>query len=147
MSSSSSSTTNPNDSNSNSTLTALFQEDNHDFAEEFRDKVGALHEHFDRDGDGYLNFHELGDLQYKTSGSELDQDQYVMVCKALSCHPTKGIPVEALRLTYASEGTNLDDDYFKVFPERQKKKKEAAQKEQDGGEKVYEVGPGGVDIS
>ena len=127
----------------NPTLKALFEDCDANFAEEFRDKVGAIHEFFDRDQDGYLNMNELADLQFKTSGNNLDGDQYVMVCKALGCLPNNGIPVEALRLTYAADGTDLDDDYYKVFPERKKPKKE---KQSEEG-KIYEVGRDGVDIS
>lgn len=127
----------------NPTIKALFEEGNEEFAEEFRDKVGAIHEFFDRDKDGYLNFTELGDLQHRTSGNALDENQYVMVCKALGCHPSKGVSVETLRLTYAAEGTDLEEDYYKVFPERKKEKP----KRKQAGEEVYEVGADGVDIS
>jgi hypothetical protein len=127
----------------NQALKALFEDCDSSFAEEFRDKVGAIHEFFDRDQDGYLNKDELADLQFKTSGNNLDGDQYDMVCKALGCLPNKGIPVEALRLTYAADGTDLDDDYYKVFPERKKLKRKGESEEG----KVYEVGKDGVDIS
>lgn len=126
----------------NKALLALFEADS-DFAEEFKDKVGAIHKFFDRDQDGFLNKDELADLQYKTSGTVLDSDQYVMVCKALGCQPNKGIPLDALRLTYAADGTNLDDDYYKVFPEKKKPTKNG-DADQD---KIYEVGADGVDIS
>jgi hypothetical protein len=129
-------------------LQALFQGGNDDFAEEFRDRVGAIHEHFDRDNDGHLNFQELAALQRQTSGSDLDADQYVMVCKAMGCHPNKGISVQSLRLTYAADGTDLEEDYFKVFPDRKKKtKKVVKRKEEKEEDKVYEIGPDGVDIS
>eukprot|EP00545_Synedropsis_sp_CCMP1620_P014524 CAMPEP_0119005782 /NCGR_PEP_ID=MMETSP1176-20130426/1928_1 /TAXON_ID=265551 /ORGANISM="Synedropsis recta cf, Strain CCMP1620" /LENGTH=139 /DNA_ID=CAMNT_0006957627 /DNA_START=22 /DNA_END=441 /DNA_ORIENTATION=- len=136
------------DADSNPTLQALFEDGNEGFAEEFRDKVGAIHEYFDRDKDGHLNFSELGDLQHKTSGSDLDADQYVMVCKGMGCHPNKGVSVQALRLTYAANGTDLEDDYYKVFPERKKAKKKVDKKKDEKEEdKVYEVGADGVDIS
>jgi hypothetical protein len=128
----------------NSTIKALFDDGNEDFAEGFRDKVNAIHEHFDRDKDGCLNFPELAALQYRTSGNELDAEQYAMVCKALGCHPDKGLSVQTLRLTYAADGTDLEVDYYIVFPER---KKEQKKKEDDGEEQVYEVGSGGFDIS
>jgi hypothetical protein len=128
----------------NPTITALFEDGNEDFAESFRDKVNAIHEHFDRDEDGCLNFQELAALQYRTSGNELDSDQYVMVCKALGCHPNKGLSVPTLRLTYAADGTDLEKDYNIVFPER---KKEHKKKKDNGGEQVYEVGADGFDIS
>ena len=124
----------------NGALQALFEGDSCDFADEFKDMVGAIHEFFDRDHDGFLNQNELAELQYQTSGTVLDRDQYIMACKALGCPPHQGIPLDALRLTYAADGTDLEDDYFKVFPERKK----AATKEED---KVYEVGVDGVDIS
>jgi hypothetical protein len=131
-------------SSDNPTMKALFEDGDEDFAEAFRDKVNAIHEHFDRDKDGCLNFHELAALQYRTSGIELGSDQYEMVCKALGCHPDKGVSVQTLRLTYAADGTDLEDDYYKVFPER---KKEQKKKVDDGKEEVYEVGNDGFDIS
>lgn len=133
-------------SNLNPTASALFNNPDESFAEEFRDKVGAIHEHFDCDKDGYLNFAELKNLQSKTSGASLDEDQYVMVCKALGCHPSKGVSLPALRLTYAAEGTNLEEDYGKVFSEKSVKtsKDSTSPKQED---KVFEIGPGGFDIS
>jgi hypothetical protein len=131
-------------SSENPTIKALFEDGNEFCAEAFRDKVNAIHEHFDRDKDGYLNFHELADLQYRTSGNELDAEQYAMVCKALGLPPNKGMALQALRLTYAADGTDLEDDYYKVFPER---KKEQKKQEDDGEEQVYEVGADGFDIS
>jgi hypothetical protein len=131
-------------SSENPTIKALFEDGNEDFAEGFRDKVNAIHEHFDRDKDGCLNFQELAALQYLTSGNELDADQYAMACKAIGCHPNKGLSVPALRLTYAADGTDLEDDYYIVFPER---KKEHKKKEDSGEEQVYEVGTDGFDIS
>jgi hypothetical protein len=131
-------------SSENPVIKAIFEDGDEDFAEGFRDKVNAIHEHFDRDKDGCLNFRELAALQYRTSGNELVSDQYVMVCKALGCHPDKGLSVQTLRLTYAADGTDLEDDYYIVFPERKKEQK----KKLDGGEEeVYEVGADGFDIS
>eukprot|EP00540_Astrosyne_radiata_P002453 CAMPEP_0116826510 /NCGR_PEP_ID=MMETSP0418-20121206/2567_1 /TAXON_ID=1158023 /ORGANISM="Astrosyne radiata, Strain 13vi08-1A" /LENGTH=106 /DNA_ID=CAMNT_0004455149 /DNA_START=109 /DNA_END=429 /DNA_ORIENTATION=+ len=99
--------TSSKDSTKNPTFKALFEDENEKFAEEFRDRVRAIHEHFDKDEDGYLKFEELAALQRVTSGTTLEGDQYVMACRALECHPNKGISIEALRLTYASEGTNV----------------------------------------
>jgi hypothetical protein len=131
-------------SSENPTINALFEDGNEHFAEAFRDQVNAIHEHFDQDKDGCLNFKELAALQYRTSGNELDSDQYVMVCKALGCHPNKGLSLPTLRLTYAADGTDLEKDYYIVFPER---KKEPKKKENNGGEQVYEGGADGFDIS
>lgn len=92
----------------NASFKAIFEDEDEVYAESFRDRVRAIHEHFDRDQDGYLNYQELSDLQQATSGSPLaDGDQYVMICRTLECKPNQGISVEALRLTYASDGTNL----------------------------------------
>mmetsp|Transcript_2032 Transcript_2032/g.2768 ORF Transcript_2032/g.2768 Transcript_2032/m.2768 type:complete len:114 (-) Transcript_2032:47-388(-) len=111
---------------------------------------------------------ELGELQRCTtttessssttesteSSSSLDGDQYVMVCRCLGCHPNRGISVEALRLTYASDGTDLEKDYATVFPERKRvdttndgetnNKNETNVKDDD--EKVYEIGQDGYEI-
>lgn len=92
---------------------ALFQDLDGDgassLAEGFRDKVSSLHSHFDRDGDGHLNHSELRGLQLLTSGSDMDKGQYIMVCKSLGCDPHKGVSVDALKLVYASEGTNIGE--------------------------------------
>jgi len=79
------------------------------FAELFLDKIRALHEHFDKDKDGYLNFAELSSLQVCTSGNTMDRNTYAMVCKALACHPNQGVSIEALKLTYAAEGTDIGE--------------------------------------
>eukprot|EP00980_Cylindrotheca_fusiformis_P016023 scaffold4715_cov115-Cylindrotheca_fusiformis.AAC.7 len=76
-------------------------------AELFRDRVRSLHEHFDKDGDGHLNFEELAALQKATEGVILSEEMYVMACKALDCIPNKGISMGALKLTYASEGADI----------------------------------------
>jgi len=127
---------------------AIFEHEGFSFSEEMADKVRQLHEHFDADGDGYLSFEEIRSLQLLTSGADMPPDQYVMVCRALGCHPTKGISLEALRLTYASEGTDIDEDYRKVFPKGKKAKDESKSSVKNEDEDdVIEVGEGGVDIS
>ena len=85
----------------------LFQDNSVDFSEEFKDRVKAIHEHFDIDADGYLNFEELAALQKVTEGVRLTEENYIMACRALECSPAKGISVQALKLTYASDGTNI----------------------------------------
>jgi hypothetical protein len=114
------------------------------FASGFRDKVRTLFEYFDRDQDGYLNFQELKALQDATSAhvdneedeedddddnddensksssppvSSLTEDMYVMACKTLDCHPSKGLSVEALKFTYAADGADIDKDFNLVFTE------------------------------
>ena len=91
-----------------SAAAALFENDGDtSMAEAFKDKVASLHEHFDRDGDGYLNHSELRGLQILTSGDDMPQGQYLMVCKGMGCDPNKGLSVEALKLVYASDGSNI----------------------------------------
>jgi len=100
------------------------------------DKVRTIHEHFDKDNDDHLNFDELASLQLFTSGAVMDSNQYGMVCQALGCRPSQGLSLDAMKLTYAADGANIDEDYKKVF--------EQQRQEKDG---VIEVGEGGVDIS
>ena len=98
-------------------ITAIFNDDDDDeedddesepmTAELFRDRVRSLHEHFDKNEDGHLNFSELAALQKATEGTTMTEDMYVMACKALDCKPHQGISIDALRLTYASEGADI----------------------------------------
>ena len=83
------------------------KEDMQNFAEQFKDKVRAIHEHFDKNQDGFLNFEELGNLQMCTSGVELDGAVYGHLCRGFGCTTEKGLSLDGLKLTYASEGTNL----------------------------------------
>jgi len=92
---------------SDKNMSALFYEDGDDDGELFRDKVRALLEHFDSDQDGYLSFPELGALQKATSGELLTEEMYIMACRALDCIPQKGISLDALKLTYAAEGSDI----------------------------------------
>eukprot|EP00551_Chaetoceros_affinis_P014176 CAMPEP_0203688894 /NCGR_PEP_ID=MMETSP0091-20130426/1412_1 /ASSEMBLY_ACC=CAM_ASM_001089 /TAXON_ID=426623 /ORGANISM="Chaetoceros affinis, Strain CCMP159" /LENGTH=154 /DNA_ID=CAMNT_0050558453 /DNA_START=172 /DNA_END=636 /DNA_ORIENTATION=+ len=116
------------------------------FAEQFIDKTRAIHEHFDKNKDGFLNFDELSSLQLCTSGEILDGNMYQALCQGLGCQPNKGLSLDGLKLTYASEGTNLDEDYEKIFGDKVKgSTKERKAKGDDDG--VYEVGEDGVDIS
>jgi len=80
-----------------------------DYAELLRDKVRALFEHFDTDKDEHLNFAELGALQKATAGTTLTEEMYVMACRALNCHPKKGISLDALKFTYAAEGSDIGE--------------------------------------
>lgn len=92
-------------------ITPLFRNEDEDeneiTAELFRDRVRSVHEHFDKNEDGHLNFEELAALQKVTEGVILSEEMYVMACKALNCTPHKGISVDALKLTYASEGADI----------------------------------------
>jgi len=47
--------------------------------------------------------------------------------------------VNALKVVYAAEGTNIDEDYAKIFPTEETKI--------HGDDDVIEVGENGVDIS
>ena len=87
----------------------LFANEDDSFANEFVDKVRAIHEYFDKDNDGFLNFKELSSLQLCTSGKVMDGDIYAMVCRSLGCHPNRGMSLETLKLTYAAEGTDVGE--------------------------------------
>ena len=106
------------------------------------EKVAAIHSYFDRDGDGYLNHSELRGLQLITSDTNMDQTQYLMVCRSLACDPNNGLSLDALKLVYASEGAELDEDYSKVFT-----KKETTKDTSKDNNDVLEIGEDGVDIS
>ena len=116
---------------------------------DMKSQVVAIHEHFDVDGDGFLNYKELSSLQLITSGADMTPEQYKHVCTMLDCHPDKGLSLDALRLTYAAEGTNVEDDFKKVFPKGKvpAKKSGAKATKDDDEDDVIEVGDGGVDIS
>ena len=128
-----------------SQLGAIFQENSDGTTETFdmKDKIATLFEHFDRDKDGHLNYNELKSLQLQTSGADMTPDQYKHVCVMLDCHPDKGLSLNAIKLTYASEGASIDTDYEKVFPNKEIRKRS----NDDGEDDVIEVGEGGVDIS
>ena len=92
-------------------ITPLFQNDDDDdeMAAAWRnaDRVRCLHENFDKNEDGHLNFEELAALQKATEGVILSKEMYVMACKALDQKPDPGISLDALKLTYASEGSDI----------------------------------------
>jgi len=116
---------------------------------DMKSQVVAIHEHFDVDGDGFLNYKELSSLQLITSSADMTPEQYKHVCTMLDCHPDKGLSLDALRLTYAAEGTNVEDDFKKVFPKGKVPAKKCGAKatKNDDEDDVIEVGDGGVDIS
>jgi hypothetical protein len=124
-------------------VSALFSSDDTSLAEGFRDKVAALHEFFDRDKDGFLNHSELRGLPLLTSGEEMNVPTYLMACKSIGCDPQRGISLDGLRVVYAAEGSNLEEDYQKIFPAKREDPAKATEKEDD----VLEVGEDGVDIS
>ena len=132
------------------------------FAEGFRDKVKILFEHFDHDKDGKLKYDELAALQTATSddgyeGERLSKEMYVMACQSLNCHPDQGLSLEALKFTYAADGSDIDADYDKVFDKDGKPRKvvvkidlpsKEKKEESKNEDKVYEMGSNGViDIS
>mmetsp|Transcript_24243 Transcript_24243/g.38029 ORF Transcript_24243/g.38029 Transcript_24243/m.38029 type:complete len:140 (-) Transcript_24243:1310-1729(-) len=128
-----------------SVASALFSSDDTSLAEGFRDKVAALHEFFDRDKDGFLNHSELRGLQLLTSGEEMNIPTYLMACKSIGCDPQQGISLDGLRLVYAAEGSNVEEDYLKVFPAKSEDPVKVIDKKED--DDVLEVGEDGVDIS
>jgi hypothetical protein len=131
-------------SSTEETPAALFSSNDTSLAEGFRDKVAALHSFFDRDRDGFLNHSELRGLQLLTSGEEMNVTTYLMACKSIGCDPQRGISLDGLRLVYAAEGSNLEDDYYKIFPAKREEPAKSTDKEE---EDVLEVGEDGVDIS
>jgi hypothetical protein len=134
------------DNSATGVTSALFGSDGDtSLAEGFRDKVAALHSYFNRDKDGYLNHSELRGLQLLTSGEEMNAATYLMACKSIGCNPQQGISLDGLRLVYASEGANIEEDYSKIFPAKSKDSAKGADKKDD--DDVLEVGEDGVDIS
>lgn len=90
-------------------LSPLFSSEGEDDGEWFRDKVRAVFEHFDTDKDDHLKFAELSALQKATAGTMLTEEMYVMACRALDCHPSTGISLDALKMTYAAEGSDIGE--------------------------------------
>lgn len=131
-------------SSTEETPAALFSSNDTSLAEGFRDKVAALHSFFDRDKDGFLNHSELRGLQLLTCGEEMNVTTYLMACKSIGCDPQRGISLDGLRLVYAAEGSNLEEDYYKIFPAKREEPAKSTDKEE---EDVLEVGEDGVDIS
>jgi len=135
------------------------------FAEGFRDKVKILFEHFDHDKDGKLRYDELAALQTATAENGYDSERlskgmYVMACQSLNCHPDDGLSLEALKFTYAADGSDIDADYERVFDKDGKPRKMVVkinlpakttttkEESKEDGEKVYEIESNGVvDIS
>lgn len=68
--------------------------------------MAALHSHFDRDGDGFLNHIELRGLELTTSGSDMNSATYLMACQSVGCDPKVDVSLDGLRLVYAADGTS-----------------------------------------
>mmetsp|Transcript_24826 Transcript_24826/g.44648 ORF Transcript_24826/g.44648 Transcript_24826/m.44648 type:complete len:146 (-) Transcript_24826:100-537(-) len=127
---------------------ALFQNGGDtSLAEGFKDKVAALHSHFDRDGDGYLKHSELRGLQLVTSGEDMQTHLYMLVCQSVGCDPRTGLSLDELKLVYASDGADIEEDYLKVFPKKETKKNKEELSNAGDDDDVLEVGENGVDIS
>ena len=71
------------------------------------DKVKEIHAHFDANNDGYLNYEELSKLQACTCEDPLNEDVYEKLCAQFKCEKDKGLSLEGLNLTYATEIANL----------------------------------------
>lgn len=70
-------------------------------------KVKAIHDHFDTNRDGYLNYDELSALQSCTSEQDLDGNVYHQLCVQFGCDPNKGLSIAGLNLVYATEVTDI----------------------------------------
>ena len=114
------------------------REDDDDEKPMMIDKVRAIHEYFDKDEDGFLNYWELRSLQAATSddNSQLGPKQYELVCQALGCDPSKGVDIECLRLTYASGGGSDVHKDFDIIVRIQKAKLMAAKEQAKNLEEV-----------
>ena len=80
------------------------------------DHVRTLHQFFDIYNTGRLGYCELRNMQLRTSGDDLEVEEYRMICEELGVDPREGLSVEALQQTYSSGGGNISADYKKVFP-------------------------------
>jgi hypothetical protein len=129
-------------------MSALFEDGT---AFDMKDKVSAIHSHFDRDKDGHLNYSELRSLQLVTSGADMTTEQYKQVCVALNCHVDRGLCLNSLKFTYAAEGADVDEDFRKVFPPddtvKTTKDRKTTEKTKKDDDDIIEVGEGCVDVS
>jgi hypothetical protein len=80
-------------------------------------KIQKIHQHFDKDDDGYLNHSELSALQTITSGKQaISRKKYKTICNSFDCKPSQGLTFRALLMTYSSGGeASIDSDFDAVF--------------------------------
>ena len=79
-------------------------------------KIQQIHQHFDKDKDGYLNHAELTALQTITSGQGISRKKYKTICNSFDCKPSQGLTFRALLMTYSSGGeASINSDFDAVF--------------------------------
>ena len=78
-------------------------------------KSDEIFAHFDKDGDGHLNYAELRMLGQATGG-ELPENAYKQICQEIGANPAKGVSKELLLLMYTDAGLgDAHRDYNLIF--------------------------------
>ena len=84
-------------------------------ADHVDDQVRALHSCFDVDCDGRLDYAEFRNLQLRTSGEDIDAEEYLAMSTELDCDAGSGLTVEALQRMYSSGSGSIRGDFETVF--------------------------------
>lgn len=80
-----------------------------------RGKSDEIHRHFDRDGDGYLNYPELAALG-RATGGELPEIAFGAVCMEVGADSSRGFTPEDLFRLYVEAGMgDVNRDHNLVF--------------------------------
>ncbi len=80
-----------------------------------KQKSDEIFQHFDVDGDSYLNYTELRKLGLATGG-ELPKPAYKSICEEIGANPAKGVTKELLLLMYTDAGLgDAHRDYNLIF--------------------------------
>ncbi len=82
------------------------------------EKVRAVFEKFDEDGDGRLNFHEASAYSLAKEGEPLDDATWAEVCGALGFDAARGMSFEHFERMYDTsargEGNDINVDYMRL---------------------------------
>ena len=82
------------------------------------EKVRAVFEKFDEDGDGWLNFHEASAYSLAKEGELLDDATWAEVCGALGFSAAQGMGFEHFERMYDAsalgEGNDINVDYMRL---------------------------------
>jgi hypothetical protein len=80
------------------------------------DKLDAIWEWADADGDGFLSRAESDRLQQATEGRPLEDGQYAVMCEELGVQdPAIGVTFAQYKQVYLMEMGNVDADYDAIF--------------------------------